>query len=347
VKFGLFNDSDKFKWEYSNGLFKNKKKKLYLGYSKRRDEIVVSKQKFYWVVEDGSYIRSAKYNFYLTISETYLLNISMKKKDSIEFNFTQSGINFIKPPLRVKFDLNNLRNGITHIPSFTKNAVRKNNIGILLIAGQSTRFDMITPKQLYMIDDKPIFVYSLEILVRTLDFVVIVTNSACKEEVDKYINDQSRTKVHLVTNDINCRLESISAGLSYIKGTFEENVQNVIIHDGARPFITENHIRNLVAKIENPETFFAQYYLKLVNGLLYKDNHRIDEVDRENFIEICTPLAIHYELFSFLFTNYIRRENRIVWDFIPLLKLLKIDYELIEGCHRELKKITTKDDTKN
>ena len=82
----------------------------------------------------------------------------------------------------------------------------------------------------------------------------------------------------------------------------------------------------------------------MTNGLLKYENNQYEEVDRKNFIEICTPVCANFGLFKFLFSNYIKKERRICWEIIPLLDLLKIKYQLLKGSSKSLQKITTKDD---
>ena len=67
-------------------------------------------------------------------------------------------------------------------------------------------------------------------------------------------------------------------------------------------------------------------------------------VDRDKYIELCTPLCINYKLFNFIFKNYIQKENMITYEFIPILKILNINYNFIEGHYKYLKKITTFED---
>ena len=191
-----------------------------------------------------------------------------------------------------------------------------------------------------------LFIYSLKILINTLDSVVIVTNSKCLSEVKEIIKMDyilNNKEIFIVTNDIGDRLESIDVGLNFITKYFSKNVLNFIIHDGSRPFIKEKHISNLLSIVKD-DIFYSQYYLNLTNGLLKCNNENYEEVDRDDFIEICTPICGNFGLFSFLFSNYIKKERRICWEVIPLLDLLKINYELIKGSSKSLQKITTKDD---
>ena len=132
-------------------------------------------------------------------------------------------------------------------------------------------------------------------------------------------------------------------GLSFIHKHFSKDILNIVIHDGLRPFIQEKHITSLLSVVKD-DTFYSQYYLNLTNGLLKYENNQYEEVDRNDFIEICTPVCANFGLFNFLFSNYIKKERRICWEIIPLLDLLKIKYDLLKGSSKSLQKITTKDD---
>ena len=223
----------------------------------------------------------------------------------------------------------------------------KKNIGILLSGGYSNRFNSSTLKQLYHYNSIPLVLYSLKILAQTLDIVVIVVNSLCFEYIKNIIekNDDVlliKCQIYLSINDVNCRMESIYNGLCFIENNLrEENISNLIIHDAARPFIKEKHITNLLNLISE-ENLYAQYFLKLVNGLLKKNESGYEEVNREEFIEICTPVCINFKLFKFIYLNYMKKEMRISYEFIPVLDLLKMKYELVCGDdeYKYLRKVT-------
>ena len=256
-------------------------------------------------------------------------------------------MNLKKVKLRLDFDTNNLKYNIdtTNIIESQKTSGVK-NIGLLLIGGSGTRFDSNIKKQLYKYNSVHLFVYSLRKLLKTLDSVVIVTNSDCFNEVTKIIlesDDLNSENIYTVVNDIGDRLESMDVGLSFIHKHFSKDILNIVIHDGLRPFIQEKHITSLLSVVKD-DTFYSQYYLNLTNGLLKYENNQYEEVDRNDFIEICTPVCANFGLFNFLFSNYIKKERRICWEIIPLLDLLKIKYDLLKGSSKSLQKITTKDD---
>lgn len=199
------------------------------------------------------------------------------------------------------------------------------NVGILLSAGYGNRFSNDIVKQLYIIDDLPMILYSLKVLLNVLDYVVIVVNTKCFDDVKKIIHENN-------------------TGLYFIKNNMK-NIKNVIIHDSARPpFIKEKHIMDLTSKM-NGEILYIQYYFNLVNGLLRKNKDgNYEEIDRSEFIEICTPICANFELYEFLFSNNLKKEKRKCYEIIPLLDSLKIKYELIEGEYKYIRKITKLED---
>ena len=218
------------------------------------------------------------------------------------------------------------------------------NIGILLSAGYGNRFSNDILKQLYIIDDLPMILYSLKVLLNTLDYVVIIINKKCFDDVQKIVYENSfENNVNIIINEINDRLESINTGLLFIKNNMLD-IENIIIHDSARPFIKEKHIMDLTSKM-NGEILYIQYYFNLVNGLLRKNKDgNYEETDRSEFIEICTPICANFELYEFLFSNNLKKEKRKCYEIIPLLDSLKIKYELIEAEYKYIRKITKLED---
>ena len=203
------------------------------------------------------------------------------------------------------------------------------NIGIILAAGNSTRFNNETPKQLYLINDKPIINYSIDVLSQFLDEIIIVTNTYCSDKI--------KTNHTILINDVDDRIESIKVALDYIG---DKKYKNIIIHDAARPFITTDMINDLLESSKKYQ--HSQYYLELVNGLVRKNDFGWEVAPREEFIEICTPQITDFELFKYIFTNYI--ETKIDCEILPIMCKLKFDYNLIKGSNKYLKKITTTDD---
>lgn len=197
------------------------------------------------------------------------------------------------------------------------------NIGIILAAGKSTRFGQDKP--FFKIKGKTLLERSFEAM-SGLDELIVVTNSAC---CDKF-----ETKHTVVVNDIDCRLESIRTALCHI-----QTADNVIIHDVARPFITKQHIDVMLHEAKTYPC--VQYCLKIVNGLIKKTDAGYFQADRDQYIELCTPQLVNYQLCDMLFKNHI---NQMTYEVIPTLKWFQKDFKLLEGEWADLRKITTPSD---
>lgn len=209
------------------------------------------------------------------------------------------------------------------------------NIGIILAAGLSSRFNSTIPKQLYQINGKDMILFSIEAM-KILDKLIIITNSQCYSQIIKI----APKNVSVLINDIPCRLQSIKTGINHIDCN---NTINVVIHDAARPFIQEKHIEDLLKSTET--SLCSQFYMKLVNGLAKKnENGTYEIVNRDEFIEICTPQIINYPLFNFIFRNYMDGQDRKACEVISILTQFGIRYNLLEGSMKHLRKITTTDD---
>jgi len=355
IVFDTLTDSDDFKWEYHDEKYisnikRNSNSNSFVGI-KDNVLVLVNEKICEWKIIDDKYIFNENSKTYLSCNLDYQIELNANKKYAISIYFSEHGVHYIKPKLRLDFDTNNLIYNLRYnidskniIQSHRTSGVK--NIGLLLIGGSGTRFDSNIKKQLYKYNSIPLFLYSLRKLLKTLDSVVIVTNSDCISEVTKIIldsDDLDSENIYTVTNDIGDRLESIDVGLSFIEKYLSKDILNIVIHDGLRPFIQEKHITSLLSVVKD-DTFYSQYYLNLTNGLLKCENNQHEEVDRNDFIEICTPVCANFGLFNFLFSNYIKKEKRISWEIMPLLDLLKIKYELLKGSSQSLRKITTKDD---
>ena len=367
VNFGIFtNNNTKFQWSIINNYIYNLEYKLYLTIYKNK--LILSKYKYKWCLENNI-IKHNKTGLYISCNFEYKIIVTLDKSKAIQIYIEDGTIHFFKSNIIVQFEINNIKNNVkinkfmlnidNKIPNKIPNKLyncKLNTICILLSAGTSSRFNNIKSdtqsnnkysKQLYPIDNKPLILYSIENIIYVVYKLIIITNIECYDKIKNIINkkynyqNDKKKKIILLINNINCRLESINTGLQYINKNYKNNnLNNIIIHDVARPYITIDYIKTLTSS-NNTTHFYSQYYLKLTNGLMHIDN---EVVDRDKYIELCAPLCINYKLFNFIFTNYIEKNKSITSEFIPILQLLNIKINLIEGHYKYLRKITTRDD---
>lgn len=199
------------------------------------------------------------------------------------------------------------------------------NVGVILAAGKSSRFESPIPKQLYPLNGKPIIQHSIDLLSKYLDDLIIVTNSECAKSI----------KGKVVVNDTDDRLESIRVGLNEIDGC-----DNLLIHDAARPYITDDMICQLLESSKNNS--HSQFFLPILDGLARKNHFSYEIPNRDEFIQLCSPQITRFDVFKSIFENYIL--SGIECEVLPIVDRLGFDFDLIKGNYRYLRKVTTLED---
>ena len=121
----------------------------------------------------------------------------------------------------------------------------KKSTAIVLAAGQGKRMGTKIQKQFLDLKGKPVLWYSLHAFEMSewIDEIILVTGedliSYCKEEIVERYGFQ---KVHAVVAGGAERYHSVYRGLQAISDV-EQRI--VFIHDGARPFLTEDMIERV------------------------------------------------------------------------------------------------------
>lgn len=193
---------------------------------------------------------------------------------------------------------------------------------ILLCGGSGTRFNDEKNKVLFEIDNKPIYQYSVDILLRKCNEVIIV----CKEEEKEFFKYK------------NCKL--VTGGkerhLSVLNGLNNVKFDKVLIHDGARPFLDEKDLEAIITKLDKP-SFLA---IKPKNTIRTLD---FNTLDRNNLIEALTPQGGSTKLFIDAINKCIK-DNFTPTDDIQAIERFGIrDINIIYSSEKNIK-ITTKED---
>ncbi len=149
---------------------------------------------------------------------------------------------------------------------------------IILCAGSGTRFDKDKNKVLFQINNKCIFEYSVDLLEKKCDEIIIV----CKKEEELLFNYKN---VKIVYGD-NYRHLSVLNGLRCCKN------DKVLIHDGARPFVLEEDIDKLINELNNYDAAFLAK--SVTNTIRTKE---LVTLDRNELIEALTPQGGNKNLF--------------------------------------------------
>lgn len=225
---------------------------------------------------------------------------------------------------------------------------KKKTIAIVLAAGQGKRMHSDVQKQYLLLRDKPVIYYALKTFQDSfIDEIILVVGaeeeSYCRSEI---VEKFHFTKVKKIVEGGRERYHSVANGLRAI----EDEIGYVFIHDGARPFVTEEILRRTYEAV--------QKYHACVAGMPVKDTIKIvDEncfasqtPNRETVWQVQTPQVFTISLAKDAYNRLLAAEEnlkeqgiRITDDAMIVETLLQHPVKLVEGSYENMK-ITTPED---
>ena len=170
------------------------------------------------------------------------------------------------------------------------------NIALVLAAGSGTRMNNAQPKQFILVNNKPLFLYSVEAFQnnKDIDAIVIATSEEYIDLVKGYTKDLS--KVISVIKGGETRQQSVYNGLKEIEKNITNPKDLVLIHDSARPLVSQRIIdENIVLGKEfgAVDTVIAASDT-IINS---KDKETINEIlNRSELYQTQTPQTFEFGL---------------------------------------------------
>ncbi len=146
------------------------------------------------------------------------------------------------------------------------------NIALILASGTGSRMGLDIPKQFFKLKDKTVLEYSVSAFQEHIDIdeIIIVSNPQYIDLTEKIINKKTYTKVSKIISGGKTRQESSYNGVCAI----DDNEDNVLIHDAARPFISQKIISDCINSLKKHNA---------VNTVI-EVTDTIVEVDNNNYI---------------------------------------------------------------
>jgi len=209
--------------------------------------------------------------------------------------------------------------------------------GVILAAGDSTRFGAEVNKLFHKVNGKELVLYPVKTFIenKKIDEVLIVSSGSNKPALEKLLAKYQSVSIILGGNS---RQESEFCALQHLQNKATENCL-IVIHDAARSFMSSQLLTNLVSTAK--EHGSAAPYLD--NSKFYDiENNEI--VTKRKIVDIQTPQVYRFkELFdcySFLSKNNI---TGMVDTTESMFKFNKFKTHVIKGEESNLK-ITYKSD---
>lgn len=221
----------------------------------------------------------------------------------------------------------------------------ENNIcAIVLAAGQGKRMKSSIQKQYILLKEKPILYYSLKAFedIKEIERIILVVGkgevSYCRKEIiDKY----GLQKVTDVIEGGKERYHSVYEGLKLL----EKHCDYVLIHDGARPFITESIILNTIENVKKYKACAVGMPVKDTIKIVDEENFCVHTPERAKVWAVQTPQAFEYNIIKSAYDILMQKEIMVTDDAMVIEQFMNISVKLIEGTYENIK-ITTQEDLK-
>ena len=214
---------------------------------------------------------------------------------------------------------------------------------IVLAGGKGRRMHSKIQKQYLELAGKPLILYSLEAFDRSfVDEIVLVVEEGEVCAVRKHIIEQHHLqKVTAVVEGGQERYHSVYAGLQAL-----QNCDYILIHDGARPLLTEDIIRRTIQGAMDCQACAAGMPVKDTIKERGSSGFAVRTPDRTRLWQIQTPQAFAGPLIRSAYDWLLQDESRqrgITDDAMVVERYGGPAVRLVEGSYGNIK-VTTPED---
>ncbi len=212
---------------------------------------------------------------------------------------------------------------------------------IILAAGHGKRMNSTVAKQYLLLADKPILYYSLKAFQESdIDEVLLVVGEGEEEYVkETIVNAYAFSKVKKVVPGGKERFLSVHEGIKAIDMT-----DYVLIHDGARPFITIDKINSMLKDVSEFKACILGVPSKDTVKIANDQGYVTDTPIRKHVWNIQTPQAFSFRLLREAYEKLIISGIQDVTDDAMVIELMTShSVRIIQGSYDNIK-ITTAED---
>jgi 2-C-methyl-D-erythritol 4-phosphate cytidylyltransferase len=214
-------------------------------------------------------------------------------------------------------------------------------VALILAGGTGKRMGAPTNKQLLLLDGKPIIVHTLQAFeeCRVIDGVYLVVNQKDLPVIQEEILETYRFgKIMKLVIGGRLRQDSVRNGLEAI----DKSCRTVVIHDGARPFLTPSFVEKGVALMEMFDAIIPAIPVRDTIKVISKEGFVMKTLERDALWHIQTPQTFKYDLILKAYRDGMTRKL-YGYDDATFLEAFGTKVKVIEGSPYNIK-ITTPED---
>lgn len=213
---------------------------------------------------------------------------------------------------------------------------------IIVAAGTGSRMKKDINKQFIKLNDKEIIAHTIDKFYNNdnIDDIVVVI----KEEEEKYFIDNVINKYGFDNIKIayggNERQDSVYNGIKKLNN----NCDVILVHDGARPFVTGDIIENSIEEAKKHNAVVVGVKVKDTIKIVSEDGNIIDTPDRRYLWSVQTPQVFKYDIITKAYEDAYNG-NYYGTDDAMLVERIGYNVKMVEGSYDNIK-ITTPEDLK-
>lgn len=208
-------------------------------------------------------------------------------------------------------------------------------VALIVAGGTGSRAGDGIPKQYRLLDGQPVLRRTVETFLRSpgCTEVKIVINA---DHVSHYQKAMEGLSLAAPVIGGATRQESVTQGLAAFENM--DGNAKILIHDAARPFITQDIILNCVRKLNSAEAVTVA--IPLTDTIRRSENGAVtDTIDREGLWSVQTPQGFHFDILR-------KAHDTLTGNFTDdsqMASAMGVNVEIVEGSRANIK-LTTEDD---
>ena len=216
------------------------------------------------------------------------------------------------------------------------------NSVVIVSAGRGSRMKADINKQFLKLKRKEVIAHTIDKFYNNtnIDEIVVVVKEDEAEFFRKNIIEKYGYKNIKIAFGGEERQDSVFNGLKAVN----KDCDIVLVHDGARPFVTEEIIKNSIECAKKNKCVIVGVPVKDTIKIINKDNEVCDTPNRSTLWSIQTPQVFEYS--SIIKAHQrAKEENYYGTDDSMLMEHFGYNVKVVEGSYNNIK-ITTPEDLK-
>lgn len=213
---------------------------------------------------------------------------------------------------------------------------------IVLAAGSGSRMKSKTAKQFIQVGEYPLIYYALKTFEASIvDEIIVVTRKEDIEYFKKEIVEKYHfSKVRKVVAGGKERYDSVEKGII----AADKRNKIVMIHDGARPFITNKMILDSISETRRCKACTVAVPVKDTIKVVDKDGFGVSTPDRSTLYQIQTPQTFDRGILLEAYERLRASGDKDITDDTMIVeRYLDHKVKTIEGSYENIK-VTTPED---